>query len=240
MTAQTQNKPASNFPAPDRKKYRKRMIDTYRMAFDRNLLNLAGCNYTVRASDVSVYITRSGGTRDQLGRIDSDDLIHADFNGNIIDGEGPLSIEYLCHTTVIKEFPWVDAVLHTHSRFATIMAARMEAIPAFIESMLGYGDTLIVSDEHRYSTPGFVADIIRLMKENPAMYSKGGCAVLYPRHGVLVAHRSPELAFDLAERVEWNAEAVVYDRLMGTTLPRQLPPHADRPEDPIGESKPAR
>ena len=89
-------------------------------------------------------------------------------------------------------------------------------------------------------TPGFVADIVRLMKENPAMYSKGGCAVLYPRHGILVAHRSPELAFDLAERVEWNAEAVVYDRLMGTTLPRQLPPHADRPEDPIGESKPAR
>lgn len=240
MSIQSKSPTAVRFPPADRKNYRKRMIDTYRLAFDRELLNLAGCNYTVRASDNSVYITRTGGTRDQLGKIELDDLIHADFDGNIIDGAGPLSIEYNCHTTVLKEFPWVEAVLHTHSRFATIMAARMEVIPAFIESMLGYGDTLIVSDEHRYSTPGFVADIIKLMRENPAMHSKGGCAVLYPRHGVLVAHRSPELAFDLAERVEWNAEAVVYDRLMGTSLPRQLPPHADRPEDPIGEAKPAR
>lgn len=223
---------AQVFDPPDRHGLRRRMATVYGLVFDRRLTNFAGGNMTVQASDDSVYITRSGATRNQLGRMGVDDIIHVRFDGTILDGQGPLSVEFECHTRIIQTFEPVQAVIHTHSPYATAMAARMEPIPAVIDSMLAYGETPIVDDSHRYSTPPFVDDVITLLGSAPSMPARSGAAVLYPRHGVLVAHRSLELAIDLAERVEWNAMAVALDRAMGPVLPKPLPDHADKPGDP--------
>ena len=223
---------AGPFPKPDRTNYVARALAAFNLAFDRNLGNLAGCNMTFRVGPDRLYVTRSGATKARLGKLQVEDLILADFEGNILEGEGALSIEYHCHSTVLKVFPQVEMVLHTHSPFATLLAARAETIPPLIDSMLGYGDTVLVPDIHKYSTPGFVADIVGIMQTHPAMATRGGCGVLYPRHGVLVVHRSPELCLDLAERIEWNAHAVVYDRLLGPSNRPPLPDHVDRPDKP--------
>jgi len=207
------------------------MMRVYGLVFDRRLTNFAGGNMTVRASEDTVYITRSGATRDQLGQLRPDDIILADFDGNILDGRGPMSVEFECHTKVIVAFDGVEAVIHTHSPFATMMAARMQPIPAMIDSALAYGTTPIVADDYRYSTGPFIENVIETMGQNPSIAARGGGAVLYPRHGVLVAHRSLELAIDLAERVEWNAMAWAWDQTMGTVLPKPLPDHADKPGD---------
>jgi L-fuculose-phosphate aldolase len=218
------------FPAPDRTDYKKRALAAFNLAFDRGLGNLAGGNMTLRIGPDRLYITRSGATKARLGRLLEEDLILADYAGNIVEGEGPLSIEYHCHSTILKFFSQVEMVLHTHSPYATLLAARGETIPALIDSMLGFGDTVLVPDTYRYSTPGFVADITAILSKHPAMVTRGGCGVLYPRHGVLAVHRNPELCVDLAERIEWNAKAVVYDRLLGPCSRPLLPAHADRPD----------
>lgn len=220
------------FDAPDRSNLRQRMAKVYGLVFDRRLTNFAGGNMTVQASDESVYITRSGATRNQLGHMEPDDIIHVTFGGEILDGVGPLSVEFECHTRILQTFDAAQAVIHTHSPYATMMAARMEPIPAIIDSMLAYGETPIVDDTYRYSTTPFIDDIVTLLDKAPSMGARGGAAVMYPRHGVLSVHRSLELAIDLAERVEWNAMAVAWDRAMGTVLPKPLPDHADKPGDP--------
>lgn len=208
------------------------MMRVYDLVFERRLTNFAGGNMTVRASDTTFYITAHGATRNQLGHMGPDDIICVDENGTILDGPQSLSVEFECHTRLIRELDGVEAVIHTHSPYATMMAARMEPIPALIDSMLAYGTTPIVSDEYRYSTPPFVQNVVDLMRSQPSMPARGGAAVLYPRHGALVAHRSLELAIDLAERIEWNAQAVVHERAIGTALPLPLPDHADKPGDP--------
>lgn len=223
---------AGKFPPPDRTNLRTRMMRVYDLVFERRLTNFAGGNMTVRAGDDTVYITRSGATRNQLGHMSPDDFILADFGGDIIDGTGPLSVEFECHTRLIRELDGVEAVIHTHSPYATTFAARMEPIPAVIDSALAYGTIPVVDDTYRYSTPPFVDEVARLLASLPSMEARGGGAVLYPRHGVLVAHRSLELAIDLAERIEWNALAVAFDRAMGTAIPADLPEHADKPGDP--------
>lgn len=228
----TENTVPARFEPPDRTNLRARLMRVYGLVFERRLTNFAGGNMTVRAGDNTVYITRSGATRNQLGRMDPDDFILVDFDGNILDGRGPLSVEFECHTRIIRELDGVEAVIHTHSPYATMMAARMEPIPAVIDSALAYGTIPVVSDEYRYSTTPFINDIVDLLKNMPSMDARGGGAVLYPRHGVLVVHRSLELAIDLAERVEWNAMAVAWDKAMGSVLPKPLPEHADRPGDP--------
>lgn len=230
MTGKTETTSPVRLPPPDRTDYPRRALIAFNLAFDRGLSNLAGCNMTFRAGENRVFITRSGATKARFGKLDLDDLVLADFDGNILDGRGPLSVEYLCHTTILKTFPEVEMVLHTHSPYATLLAARAESISPLIESMLGFGDTVLVPDTHKYSTPGFVADIVDIMRRHPAMRTRGGCGVLYPRHGVLAVQRSPELCLDLAERIEWNAKAVVYDRLLGPLSRPPLPDHVDRPD----------
>ncbi|MGX8013592.1 class II aldolase/adducin family protein [Mesorhizobium sp. ORM8.1] len=153
MKASVSDTSQSPFPTPDRTNYVARALAAFNLAFDRNLGNLAGCNMTFRAGPDRVYVTRSGATKARLGKLQAEDLILADFDGNIVEGEGPLSIEYLCHSTVLKNFLQLEMVLHTHSPFATLLAARAETIPPLIDSMLGYGDTVLVPDTHKYSTP---------------------------------------------------------------------------------------
>lgn len=224
--------PTSAFESPDRSKLRERMARVYDLVFERRLTNFAGGNMTVRASDQDTFfITAHGATRQQLGRMGVDDIIHVDGSGKVIEGKGEVSVEFECHSRVIREFDGVEAVIHTHSPYATMFAARMKPIPAFIDSALAYGTTEIVPDTYRYSTTPFIDDTIQLLSKCPSMPARGGAAVLYPRHGVLVAHRSLELAIDLAERIEWNAMAVAWDRSLGTVLPRTLPEHADKPGD---------
>lgn len=222
----------SKFEAPDRTNLRSRLMRVYDLVFERQLTNFAGGNMTVRAGEDTVYITRSGATRNQLGHMSPDDFILANFAGEILDGRGPMSVEFECHTRAIRELDGVEAVIHTHSPFATMFASRMEPIPGLIDSALAYGVTPVVSDEFRYSTTPFIDDVIDKLGKQASMDARGGAAVLYPRHGVLVAHRSLELAIDLAERIEWNAMAVAWDRAMGTVLPLPLPDHADKPGDP--------
>lgn len=228
---ESENMPAElAFEEPNRENLRHRLAAVYNLVFERNLTNFAGGNMTVQASEDSVYITRSGATRNQLGRMRPDDIIHQRFDGTRLDGEGPASVEFECHTRVIRAFDGVQAVIHTHSPFATMWAARMEPIPAKIDSILAYGDIPVVPDTHRYSTTPFIDDTIELLGKAPSMKARGGAAVLYPRHGVLVAHRSLELAIDLAERIEWNAMAAAWDRSLGVTN-HVLPAHADKPGD---------
>lgn len=222
----------ATFPPPDRTNLRSRLMRVYDLVFERRLTNFAGGNMTVRAGEDTVYITRSGGTRNQLGHMGPDDFILANFAGDILDGEGPLSVEFDCHTRLIREIEGVEAVIHTHSPFATMMAARMEPIPAVIDSALAYGTTPVVDDTYRYSTPPFVDEVVKTLQALPSIDARGGGSVLYPRHGALTVHRSLELAIDLAERVEWNALAVAFDRAMGSAIPTDLPDHADKPGDP--------
>ena len=219
-----------NLPKIDRSDYPERALAVFNMAFERGLNNLAGCNMTFRADDDHVYITRSGATNARLGKLTKDDLILADYSGNIVEGEGPLSVEYLCHTTILKQFPHVEIVFHTHSFYAMMLSARGESIPPLLEPMHMYGDTVLVPDTHRFSTQGFVNDIMSIMHNHPALENHGGCGLLYPRHGVLVVNTSPERALDHAERVEWNARAVTYDRLLGPSNAGPVPSHVVRAE----------
>lgn len=220
-----------NAPRIDRSNYPERALAVFNKAFDLGLNNLAGCNMTFRAeNDNHVWITRSGATGARLGLLTKDDLILADFDGNIIEGDGPLSVEHHCHTTLLANFPQIEMVLHTHSFYATMLSARGESIPPHLEPMHMYGETQLVPDTHKFSTPGFVEDILKIVKAHPALENHGGCGVLYPRHGVLAVHNSPEHALDLAERIEWNARALTYDRLLGPNNAGPVPDHVVKAE----------
>jgi L-fuculose-phosphate aldolase len=75
-----------------------------------------------------VAITPSGLPYD---RMKSDDIVVLDLDGNSQEGHLPPSSEYQLHLGLIKQRPDINAVVHTHSPYATAVACLGSDLPSF-------------------------------------------------------------------------------------------------------------
>lgn len=83
-----------------------------------NYAPATGGNYSIRLGDNEMAITVSGVHK---GRLNLEHIMRADFEGMALDGKKP-SAETLLHCGLYKMFPWVNAVLHTHSVPSTVLS----------------------------------------------------------------------------------------------------------------------
>ncbi|PKM69446.1 MAG: L-ribulose-5-phosphate 4-epimerase [Firmicutes bacterium HGW-Firmicutes-19] len=60
----------------------------------------------------------------------ADDIVVLDLNGNVLDGKLRPSSDTPTHLRLYKEYPNMGAIVHTHSRWATIFAQAKRSIPA--------------------------------------------------------------------------------------------------------------
>jgi L-ribulose-5-phosphate 4-epimerase len=60
----------------------------------------------------------------------AEDIVVLDLDGNILDGKLRPSSDTATHLRLYKEYPNMGAIVHTHSRWATIFAQAKRAIPA--------------------------------------------------------------------------------------------------------------
>lgn len=60
----------------------------------------------------------------------ADDIVVLDLDGNVLDGKLRPSSDTPTHLRLYKEYPNMGAIVHTHSRWATIFAQAKRSIPA--------------------------------------------------------------------------------------------------------------
>ncbi|MGH9056598.1 MAG: class II aldolase/adducin family protein [Acidimicrobiales bacterium] len=106
------------------------------------------------------------------------------------------------HTAMYADRADVGCVLHTHSPFATAYAVAQRQIGCWIEAlaMFGLPDGVPVA---RYGPRGSDEAVANIR----AAASSGAPALLLANHGVLVFHRTPELAVTVGGIVEEAARA---------------------------------
>ena len=75
-------------------------------------------NFSARLPDDTIAVTVSGRHK---GRLQLDDIMLIDAEGNSLDGKKP-SAEALLHTSLYKRFPDVQCVLHPHSINAVLIS----------------------------------------------------------------------------------------------------------------------
>jgi L-fuculose-phosphate aldolase len=111
--------------------------------------------------------------------------------------EGPKkpSSEWRFHRDILMARPDVNAVVHTHAPFCTILSIARKPIPAIHYMMAAFGGTDVrVADYARYGTAALSGHVIR------AMEGRNGC--LMANHGMLVAAADLTRAVWLAEELE--------------------------------------
>src|SRR5262245_19603167 len=67
-----------------------------------------------------------------------DDLVVVDLDGSVVEGHRSPTSEKDLHLSVLRAYPELGAVIHTHAVYATMFALAHEPIPAVIEEVVVY------------------------------------------------------------------------------------------------------
>lgn len=153
---------------------RKNIINTGIMLLEKGLVQGAGGNISCRVEN-GILITPSGM---DYRKLFCEDIVMLDTEGNVLDGSRKPSIEKSLHLKIYKTRENVGAIIHTHSVYATAMAAaRVPLFPITDNQVALFGGTVPVADYAPIGTDE--------LAENASRALACGQGVLLSNHGAL-------------------------------------------------------
>jgi L-fuculose-phosphate aldolase len=146
-------------------------------------------------------------------------VVRVGLDGTLLEGELPpiQGAVVAMHTAMYADHPDVGCVVHTHSPYATAYAVARRRIGCWVEAMAMFGLAAGVPVAG-YGPRGSDEAIANIR----AAVTPGVPAVLLANHGVLVFHRTPELAILAGGVVEEAAQAGINASALGG--PVEIPP----------------
>ncbi len=173
---------------------RQRIVDVAQRLRAQELVVGTSGNVSAREPGTNqCWITPSGVDYD---RLEPDDLVLVDSDGNVRDGSLKPSSDIAVHLAVYRSRPEVGAVIHTHSAYATAFSVVQRDIPPVLVEAAGFLGGSVRSD----GTIG------------------RDRAVLLPNHGVLAVGETIDSALAAAVMVEHMARTSAAE----TGLPSEL------------------
>jgi L-fuculose-phosphate aldolase len=147
-------------------------------------------------------------------------VVRVRLDGTLLEGDLPpiQAAVVAMHTAMYADNADVGCVLHTHSPYATAHAVANRPIGCWVEALAMFGLTSGVPVA-RYGPRGSAEAVANIR----AAVVPGVPAVLLANHGVLVFHRTPELAIMVGGIVEEAAQAGINAGGLGG--PVEIPAH---------------
>ena len=119
---------------------KKRVYSANLLLKKSNLVTLTWGNVSEIDRELGVIVIKPSGV--DYASMQAEDMVVTDLDGNVVEGSLRPSSDLPTHVELYKSFPNISAVVHTHSRWATVFAQAGKGI-----SMLGtthadtfYGD----------------------------------------------------------------------------------------------------
>ena len=145
--------------------------------------------------------------------IQPEDIVIIDVDGNVIEGNRTPSSEWAMHVMPYKYRDDIDAVIHAHTMYATVMACLREDLPATHYMIAVAGENVRVAKYATYGSPELAQNAFEAMKDRKA--------VILANHGILAGANDLLNAFSIIEEVEYCAE--VYTKAKAIGEPVVLP-----------------
>ncbi|WP_156300401.1 class II aldolase/adducin family protein [Streptobacillus canis] len=186
---------------------REKLVDAGRKLYNTGLVAGTSGNISIRNSDKedSFFITPSSMSYNEITK---DDIVEINSKGEpYIKGQRPSS-EWKMHISVYEKYPKYNAIVHTHSTFATAMAVVYEDIPLILVEMRPYlgGDLKVAPFKPAGSEE--LGEVIL-----PYLEDRNSC--LLGNHGTISCGKDIEEAFMAAEYVEDAAKIYYYSKTIG-------------------------
>lgn len=130
-----------------------------------------------------------------------EDVVLMDLEGNIIDSDRKPSSEFGFHTALYKKRPDINAVVHTHSVYATTVACLNLELPA-VHYLVGFaGKKVPLAPYATFGSPELAQNVVETIEN----YN----AVLLANHGLISIGHAVQNAFDAAEELELVARIYI-------------------------------
>lgn len=191
---------------------REKMARLCRLAYQKDLLDSAGGNMTVRAPEGVYSSARYMGSQRQW-QVNPEDFLLVDMDGNKLEGEGDLSRETLMHLSVYKNFPQAGAVIHSHSKNIQVFVSTGIPIPPMTEQTDKFGEIGFTAPapQHTQELGDVVVDAL---KPRESELAKHPFAVLMPHHGSCIVGADLDSAYDALERIDRSAYYAIHAHLI--------------------------
>ena len=183
---------------------RQQLADAIRMLADAEIVDHSG-HGSVRRDGASFYINSGASTRSTLT---ADDIVAVDLDGALLEGQAKPPLEFYLHAEIYRARPDVQAVLHTHPRWSTLLTmvgARYEVV---------YAQGALLAGIPVFDSPLSVNT--REMGQRVAAALGSGAAVLLKSHGAVVVASNVVECFALAAYLEENASRQYLAMQIGT------------------------
>lgn len=164
-----------------------------------NLVAGSWGNISLLVDDNTIAITPSG-----LGyeKQQPEDIVLLDAAGAVKEGRRIPSSESPLHVAIYKACPEARAIIHTHSIYASALAAMRQRVPAIIEDIVQIiGGPVACAD---YALPG-----TQELADNVVKVMGGRKAVLMANHGAVCWGKTLEDAFIVAQVLEKAAQIAI-------------------------------
>ena len=161
-----------------------------------------------------VLITPSGRPYRQLA---PEDMVVIDLDGGPVEGDLLPSSEAALHLALYKARQDVEAIIHTHSLYASVAAVSGLEIPPIVDEMV-----IKVGGSVRVAEYAFPSTEELAQSASHALGNRN--AVLLRNHGMVGVGRTSWEALDMCQMVERVAQIFVYASLLGRalTLPSEI------------------
>jgi L-fuculose-phosphate aldolase len=147
------------------------------------------------AGQAGFLITPSGLA---VGKMTSSDMVWMDFSGNAT-GAHPPSSEWRFHQDILQQKPQVNAVIHTHSIYASTFSTFRKDMPAFHYMIaLAGGDSIRCAPYALFGSQQLSDNAIEALKDRKAC--------LLGNHGMIAIGETLEKALDISQEVETLCE----------------------------------
>ncbi len=146
-------------------------------------------------------------------QIRPEDVVVLDLEGNIVDGDKKPSSEVEMHRIFYVNRKDIDAIIHTHTMYATTLSCLNWPLPPVHYMVALAGLDVRCAKYATYGTKELALNAFEAMKDR--------YAVLLANHGLLAGARDLANAFNITEEIEYCAE--LYYRAKSIGEPVILP-----------------
>lgn len=139
--------------------------------------------------------------------IQPEDIVIIDLEGRTVEGHRVPSSEWEMHLMPYREREDIDAVIHAHTMYATVLACLHQELPATHYMIAVAGPTVRCAEYATYGTHELAVNAAKAMKDRRA--------VILANHGILAGANDLLNAFNIIEEIEYCSEIYCKAKAIG-------------------------
>lgn len=154
-----------------------------------------------------VLVTPSGVPK---SRLKPEDILVVDLEGSLVEGSGKPTIELPMHLAIYRAYDYVNAIIHAHGLYSTVLAIAREPLPPLIEeAVIVLGGDVRVAEFALAGTTQLAENVVKALE--------GRKAAILANHGVVACGHDLDDAIEVLGLVERLSQVYVLARVLGKT-----------------------